>query len=174
MGLSRCARLFEPPAPDLAVWYQDHHGWLQGWFRRKLGCSHSAADLVQDTFMRVLTREAAPGVREPRAFLATVAHGLMVNHLRRQALERAYLEELAHRPESVDPGPEARAIVVEALMQIDALLAGLPSRAREAFLLSQLEGLRYAEIAERLGVSLSMVKKYMLQAMTHCLRPEQP
>jgi RNA polymerase sigma-19 factor, ECF subfamily len=64
--------------------------------------------------------------------------------------------------------------VVEALMEIDALLDGLPPKARLAFLLSQLEGLPYAEIAQRLNVSLSMVKKYMLQAVTHCMRIERP
>ncbi|WP_049298462.1 sigma factor, partial [Pseudomonas aeruginosa] len=32
--------------------YQDHHGWLQGWLRRRLGCAENAADLAQDTFAR--------------------------------------------------------------------------------------------------------------------------
>lgn len=60
-------------------------------------------------------------------------------------------------------------MVLETLHEIDALLDGLPPKARSAFLLSQLEGLKYADIATRLGVSVSMVKKYMLQAMTHCM-----
>lgn len=38
--------------------YQDHHGWLHGWLRKKLGCSHQAADLAHDTFMRLLTLAA--------------------------------------------------------------------------------------------------------------------
>ena len=49
------------------------------------------------------------------------------------------------------------------------MLTGLGSKVREAFLLSQLQGLRYSEIAERLGVSVSMVKKYMAKATEHCL-----
>ena len=36
------------------VLYQDHHSWLTGWLRRKLGCPQSAADLAQDTFLYVL------------------------------------------------------------------------------------------------------------------------
>ena len=98
----------------------------------------------------------------------------MVNHLRRQDIERAYCEALAAQPETLAPSPEARALVLEALLQIDALLDGLPARVRRAFLLSQLEGLTYADIAGRLGVSLSMVKKYMLQAITHCMQVERP
>jgi len=162
------------PAESVARWYQDHHPWLRGWLRRKLGCAHGAADLAHDTFVRVLARECTPELREPRAFLTTVAHGLMVNHVRRRELERAYLEALATQPEATAPGPEARAIVIETLLEIDAMLKGLPAKVQQAFLLSQLEGLPYSEIAAHLGVSLSMVKKYMLQAMTHCMRIERP
>ena len=49
------------------------------------------------------------------------------------------------------------------------MLDGLSRKARAAFLLSQLEGLTYAEIAERLMVSVSSVKKYVARATEHCL-----
>ena len=35
--------------------YAEHHRWLLGWLRQRLGCLHDAADLAQDTFIRVLT-----------------------------------------------------------------------------------------------------------------------
>lgn len=149
--------------------YSDHHGWLHGWLRKKVGCGFDAADLAHDTFLRVLTSPRLDEIREPRAFLTTVAHGVMVNFLRRRDLERAYLEALVDQPEAVAPSPEERAIIVETLLEIDIMLKGLGPKVRQAFLLSQLQGLRYAEIAERLGVSVSMIKKYMLQAITHCM-----
>lgn len=153
--------------------YTDHHGWLHGWLRKKVGCGFDAADLAHDTFLRVLTSPRLDEVREPRAFLTTVAHGVMVNFLRRRDLERAYLDALATQPEALAPSPEERAIIVETLLEIDVMLKGLGPRVRQAFLLSQLQGLRYAEIAERLGVSVSMIKKYMLQAITHCMGVQQ-
>ncbi|KUM34334.1 sigma-70 family RNA polymerase sigma factor [Pseudomonas sp. EpS/L25] len=150
--------------------YLDHHGWLRERLQRRLGCLGQAADLAQDTFVRLLAREGELGrLREPRAFLATVAQGLLANHWRRQALERAYLEALAARPEEVQPSPEDQALILETLTELDALLDRLPTRVRQAFLLAQLEGLTYAVIAQRLGVSERMVKKYMAQAMLHCL-----
>ncbi|MEH3024297.1 MAG: sigma-70 family RNA polymerase sigma factor [Pseudomonas oryzihabitans] len=150
--------------------YLDHHGWLRERLQRRLGCLGQAADLAQDTFLRLLAREGElERLREPRAFLATIAQGLLANHWRRQALERAYLEALAARPPEVQPSPEAQALILETLTELDALLDRLPGRVRQAFLLAQLEGLTYAVIAERLGVSERMVKKYMAQAMLHCL-----
>lgn len=161
-------------AASVAELYHSHHPWLFSWLRRRLGCPCNAADLAQDTFMRLLSTPPPAELREPRAYLSTVAHGLMVNHLRRRDLERAYLEALAWLPEAVSPSPETRALLVESLLAIDARLDGLPSKARQAFLLSQLEGLPYAEIAVRLSVSISMVKKYMLQAVSHCMAIDRP
>lgn len=154
--------------------YSDHHGWLHRWLRRKLGCTHQASDLAQDTFVRALLAQRLDELREPRAWLTTVAHGLMVNHLRRQDLERAYLEALTAQAIPLAPSPEERAMILETLHEIDTLLDGLPPKARSAFLLAQLEGMKYADIATRLGVSVSMVKKYMVQVMTHCMGVATP
>lgn len=153
---------------DVRTLYCDHHGWLLGWLRRKLGDAHEAADLSHDTFVRILTSRDVAGIREPRAFLATVAGGLVANHYRRRVIEQAYLEAISLLPEPQAPSPEQRAIVMETLLEIDRMLDGLPSKARRAFLLSQLEGLTYAEIAVQLGVSLSMVKQYMRRATQQC------
>ncbi len=58
--------------------------------------------------------------------------------------------------------------IIEALTQIDAILASLPARVREAFLLCKVEGLDYREIAQRPGVSVSSVEKYMVRALLAC------
>ncbi|MBE7373299.1 sigma-70 family RNA polymerase sigma factor [Pseudomonas lopnurensis] len=150
--------------------YVDHHGWLNGWLRRHLGCNQKAADLAQDTFVRVLAKdEDMAAIREPRAYLHTIAKGLLLNHWRRRQIEQAYLDALALQPEPLAPSPEAQALIVETLLQVDALLARLPTKVRRAFLMSQLQGMTYAAIAVELGVSERMVKKYMAQAMLHCL-----
>jgi RNA polymerase sigma-70 factor (ECF subfamily) len=158
------------PLPDAFEHvYSSHHGWLQAWLWRKMGSHEDAAELAQDTFLRLLASRASESLQEPRAYLRTVAHGLLVNHWRRLELERAYLAALAARPEQEEPSPEERSLVLETLMQIDSMLDSLAPRARRAFLLSQLDGLTYAEIALELGVSDRMVKKYMAQAMLQCM-----
>ncbi len=149
--------------------YENHHNWLCGWLKKRLGCSENAADLAQDTFIRVLTLRKAAELREPRAYLSTIARSLMIDMFRRRALEQAYLETLAAIPEPVDISPETRALILETLLEIDRLLDGLGSRTREIFLLSQLDGLSYVEIGRRLNVSVNTVKKHAVRALTHCL-----
>lgn len=157
------------PQHSLHTLYQDHQGWLQGWLRKKLGCAFDAADLVHDTYLRVLARREPGDIREPRSYLATIAHGLMVNHLRRRDLERAYLDTLSALPQTHAPSPEARALALEALFEIDAMLDGLPIPVRRAFLLCQLESLTHAQIATTLRVSVGSVRLYIARALRHCL-----
>jgi len=152
--------------------YSNHHGWLFGWLRKKLGCAHNAADIAQDTFLRILTaqdKRSELDLREPRAYLTTVAGRVLLNHYRRLSLERAYLEALALVPDMYAPAPEDRLIILETLHEIDAMLDALPPKARTAFLLAQFEGLTYAEIGIRLDVSVRTVKRYMAQAFEECI-----
>ncbi|MCD0504585.1 sigma-70 family RNA polymerase sigma factor [Bordetella petrii] len=150
--------------------YCDHHGWLQGWLRRKLGNSSDAADLAQDTFVRVL-RGREPGViREPRAYLATIANGLVASHWRRQALEQAWLAALAAQPEPTAPSQEQRALILETLEEIALLLDGLPARTREIFLFSQIDGLNYPQIARQMGITVNVVQKAMTHAVARCYK----
>lgn len=148
--------------------YREHRPWLFGWLRRKLGCAHRAEDLAQDVFVRVMQGRKTVRAGDARALLTTIAKGLVVDHRRRAALEHAYLAYLATLPQACAPSPETQAEQMQALMQLDRLLDRLPPKARSAFLLSQLDGLTYAEIAQRLGVSLSSVQQYMVRAMSAC------
>lgn len=144
--------------------YSDHYGWLRSWLQRKLGCAAQAADLTQDTFVRLLASTPMETIVEPRAFLTTVAKRVLANHYRRREIERAYLEALAMLPEPQVPSPESRAIVLETLVEIDLMLDGLPALAKQVFLLAQVDGLPYAAIARELGISVSTVKRHMLKA----------
>ncbi|WP_443114522.1 sigma-70 family RNA polymerase sigma factor [Herbaspirillum seropedicae] len=149
--------------------YRKHHGWLVAWLSRRLACRHLGADLAQDTFVRLLGHRPPPDLREPRAYLTTIAKGLVASHLRRRQLETAYLEALAALPEPSQPSAEERLLVLDTLCEIDRILDQLPARARQVFLLAQLDGLPYASIAGLLGISLSTVKRHMVLALRHCL-----
>lgn len=137
-----------------------------------MGNVDHAEDLAQDTFVRVLTARKALYVTEAKVLLATIARGLVIDHYRRCALEAAFVEAVSQFPEALAPSPEARLIVLETLHQIDAMLAGLPAKVRRAFLMSQLDGLGYAEIARELKVSVSSVQQYMTRAYTACYQAQ--
>lgn len=149
--------------------YVRHRLWLRSYLLRRLGNGLDAADLVHDTFLRVLRRPRPfDNVTGERSYLATIARGLCIDHWRRRQLEAAWLQSLASQPVAVQPSAEQSVLILETLFEVDSLLARLPPKVRQAFLLAQLEGLAYREIGERLGVGERMVKKYLAQAFVHC------
>lgn len=164
------SRGLPPPLHDgIDCLYRDHSSWLRGWLRRRLGDQERAADITHDTFLRLITSTVTQPLREPRNFLATVAKRVMVDHLRRRSLEEAYLQALTQEPELMEASPEERLIILETLLQLDAMLDGLGYKVRQTFFLAQLNGWSYVQIAQHLGVSVSSVTKYMAKATEQCL-----
>lgn len=162
-------RALRPEDYSAHVMYLNNYQWLHSLLSKKLQCAQTAADLVQDTFINFLTRETSQPIQEPRAYLTTIAQHILANYYKRKSLEQAYIEAISSLPEAVSISTEDRIVLLETLQQIDNMLDGLPEKVRRAFLLSQLEGLSYAEIASQLNVNVRTIKRYMAQAFEQCL-----
>ncbi|MBK4989145.1 sigma-70 family RNA polymerase sigma factor [Pseudomonas sp. S36] len=155
---------------EVALLYQSHHAWLRAWLNSRVGCSEHAADLAQDTFVRLLRARQVSPLREPRAYLSSIARGLMIDQFRRRALERAYQESLAHLPEAEIPSEEHRLVILDSLERLDRALHQLKPRARQAFLLAQLDGLSLVQISQCLHVSRATVERDLAKAFQVCYR----
>jgi len=160
----------EIPNQTVEVLYSNHHGWLRGWLRKRLGNAFDAADLAHDTYVRVMVSGKIPGPEQSRSHLTQIANGLVIDLYRRRQLEAAYLEAIGLLPQGQVPSEESRALVIEALVEVDTILHGLAPRARAALLLCRLDGLSYREIAAELGVSVSSVEKYIAAGLAACYR----
>lgn len=152
--------------------YTDHHSWLYRWLCKKVNCSHQAADFMQDTFCRLLKLDVSQ-IQEPRAFLTTTATRIVINDARRRQVERSYLDAIREfdNGELVEPATptlEQHLVIVETLTAIVEMLEGLSGKCQQAFLLFRLDGMKQADIAQAMNISVSMVKKYIAQAMMHC------
>ncbi|MGG5291995.1 sigma-70 family RNA polymerase sigma factor [Pseudomonas shirazensis] len=155
---------------SVASLYAAHHGWIQRWLARKLGNFSDAAELAHDVFVRLLRQPREFDSDEhARAYLGTLSRNVCVDFFRRKQVEQAWLEALASRPEEFAPCEEHRALVLEALMHLQAMLDRLPAKVSQAFCLAQIEGLNYREIALRIGVSERTVTNYIAQAMFQCM-----
>lgn len=161
--------------PCVESLYVDHHHWLQGWLRRRLGSASDAADLAHDAFVRLLiTPRQFDTLPQARAYLRTMANGLCVDLWRRRSIEQAWLEALATRPESDVPSVEDQSIVLQALHEVDAMLRSLPAKASSAFVMAVGCEMTDKEVAAELGVSTRMVRKYVAKVMLHCLQLDHP
>ncbi len=168
-----------PPQPcaerdRIAALYIENHAWLRGWLAYRLNSwgRGAAEDLAHDTFLRILSsRAGAPreAIQQPRAYLTTVAKGVLVSWMRRQTLERAWLDALAALPQPQHPSPEQQSVILETLHEIDAMLDTLKPRVKQAFLMATLDGMKQQEIAQALNMAVPTVKSYIRKAYLACL-----
>lgn len=136
---------------------------------------HRAADLVQDTFCRLLEKAHLKTVHEPRGYLATVARRLLIDDIRRREIERVYISLQADGAGTSDHlTPERMLDAVQLLDDVMGLLDTLSVKARSAFVMIRIDGVSYAAAAEQLGVSERMVKRYVAQGYARCYAVAYP
>lgn len=149
--------------------YTEHHHWLQSWIRSRLNNVEQAQDLTQETFIKVLMKGREHEFNSPKAYLSSIARGLLVDFFRRRTVEQAYLEALEVQPEQHSISAEQHHLIIDTLLQIEKMLDAMSERGRQIFLLAQLDGLSFAEIGRQLNVSVTTVRKHFIRAMTQCL-----
>jgi RNA polymerase sigma-19 factor, ECF subfamily len=152
----------------LATEFRASFAWLKSKIQRRVGSPADAEDLASSSFVELAGVDDPRTVREPRALLTVIAQRLTFEMWRRRDLERAYLDHLAVQEETYAPSAESIVEVSQALMLVDQALDGLSANAKSAFILSQIDGLTQTEIADRLGVSPTMVRKYLASALAKC------
>jgi RNA polymerase sigma-19 factor, ECF subfamily len=152
----------------LSAEFARSYRWLKQYLRRFVQSPADAEDVASSAYVELAVMPDLSNVREPRALLITVSRRLVFDLWRRRDLEAAYLKALSASDEAVAPSPESMLEIVQTLAQVDRSLRGLPTKGRQAFLYSQLDGMTYKEIGRMLGVSVSMVRKYIAQALEQC------
>lgn len=144
---------------------------IQSFLVQRLRCIDSAADLLQDIYLRLTQLKPPPNNEgEVRAWLFTVAGNLSIDYLRSQKRRGELLEQYLGNSEDreADDAAERSCHARQQLQQIEAALADLPDLCAEIVYLSRIEGLSHKEIAAQLGISASWVEKQLARALLHC------
>lgn len=165
--------LTAPPAPDLTKTYFEQRDAMRRFFQARLGTSADVEDLLQDLYLKASSVEAGTEVREPRAYLYRLASNLMMDRWRsgrRSATRDAAWRDVSQvkgLTEDIDDAPSADAVVAgrQRLAALMTALQRLPEKTSTIFRLHKFDGLSYAEVAAKLGVSRSTVEKHMMEAL---------
>jgi RNA polymerase sigma-70 factor (ECF subfamily) len=151
--------------------FAQHHGALRAFFYRRIKGKSAASDLVQEVYVRMLRVSDVDAIRNPEAYLYTVASNLLKEHAvleRRQAnsidVDDAGIEELFGELPDFDRQLDTGRRV----SRLRTVLGQLSPKCRATVILKYRYELSYEEIGSRLGVSSNMVKKYLAQALAHC------
>lgn len=152
---------------DVAQLCAAHYRPLHAHVRHKLPQRCDADDIVQETWLRFLKVAASGLLGNGRAYLYRVAHNLIADHYRQRQRRREAPLEDAHMLALVDPAPqpEQHLLDTEQLRHLDAIIAALPPRSRQVFLLARVEQLGLAEIGRQLGISRQTAHGHLLRAL---------
>jgi RNA polymerase sigma factor (sigma-70 family) len=140
-----------------------HEPALRAWLRRKSLAGLDVDDIVQETYTRLVGAESVTHIHDARSYAFQIAGSVVIDHLRRlkvvsisQVPNFDYLEVAAD-----EPSPERQVIDRDELQQLAQVIAGLPGRVRDVFILRRVHGLSQREVAQRLGISENTVEKHM-------------
>ncbi len=152
---------------------------LLNFLARAVHDRHEAADLAQESYLRVLAlQKSGEAIQEPRALLYRTARNLVIDQYRRSGVRDQVVAPDADIEHDLLAGPAACEPETAAMsaQSVDAMLAtigALPLRCREAFILHKFDGLSQAAVAQQMEISVTMVERHIKTAMAACRRCQQ-
>lgn len=155
--------------------YQENHEGFLRFLRLKTQNLDDAHDVLQESFQKLMHLDGLQDMENPRAYLYRTATNIIIDRQRKGQHHTRYIREVVNgtdigMPASANIPPDRHVAGQQELELIYQALDQLPSRCRQAFLMHREDHRKYREIAEALDVSVSMVEKYIIQALKHLRR----
>lgn len=154
--------------------YRETHPILVGFLVRRLGNQLEAQDVAQAAFLKLWERRETLRDQNLVSLLFTTARNAATDIIRGRAIrDHASLSDADCGSDGVmDDAPSAERSVIAAheLEMVRRVVDELPVKCRRAFILFKFEGFSYLDTAARMGVTESMVRKYVRRALAHCVQ----
>jgi len=145
--------------------FRAHYPPLVALAERMLRQRAIAEEIVQDVMLELWKRRATLSFDVSlRAYLFQATRNRVLNHFRHEKVERVG-QSFAAVETQVEPRPHALLTEEEIDVALREAVTTLPDRCREVFELSRVQGLRYAEIAAVMGISVKTVEAQMGKAL---------
>lgn len=146
-----------------------HYNELVGFFARAVSDRHTATDIVQECYARLLAMETRTPLNDPRALLYRIGKNIVTDSARRRVAETRMLETLALVMPDEAPSPERQACARQQLDRLLSRLQAMPRKRREAFVLVRLYGLTHAQAAEQMQCSEAAIEKHIVRGVIDCI-----
>ena len=148
--------------------FREHNEALIRFLRGRVESHNEALEVAQEAYVRLLSLDQPGAVSYLRAFLFKTAANIAIDRRRRhrtygKVRERQLFMELAE-----NRTPERQVAAEQTLRLLEHLIEAMPPKCRESFVMNQIHGLDAGPIAARLGITESMVRKYVVRALLHC------
>jgi len=147
-------------------WFEDdlrpHEPMMRAWLRARSFPPEDIDEIIQETFMSVLTTKSKEDLKSPKAFLFGMIRNISYSRLRRKyASKQVYLADIEDQ-EFTDEGPSVEETVVanERMELLSRAIQSLPKRCRQVVTLRKIYGMSNIDIAKNLGISINTVETH--------------
>jgi RNA polymerase sigma-70 factor (ECF subfamily) len=167
---SRSSRSEGAETDQIALLSTQFRPALKRFFSKRVKEQHEIDDLVQDVFVRLVRKVNTDGSQILAGYVFQTAQSVLNDWLRKRQVRQASAHEEIETelPDLKDDSTPERVLVgKQSLAKATAAVLELPEVTRTIFLLRRLEGMRYSDIAKRLGMPMSTVEKHMARAVAH-------
>jgi RNA polymerase sigma-70 factor (ECF subfamily) len=152
---------------ERAVWLGryvlPHEPALRAWLRRRNLGGLDVDDIIQETYTRLVAAESVAHIVDAKNYAFQIAGSVVIDHLRRmKVVSISSVPDLdCFDVVSDDPSPERQVIGRDELERLASMIARLPGKVRDVFVLRRVHDLSQREVAQRLGIAESTVEKHM-------------
>jgi RNA polymerase sigma-70 factor (ECF subfamily) len=172
-GIVRAEPVTTPKGTFITALEATHGRNLRRFLSARLrGASADVPDLVQEIFLRLLRIKDHEAIRNPQAYLFTVATHVLHQYTLQRSAKTAVMDpldlavQLQAPPAAPDPAEELE--ITEQIESIGRGLQQLSPRAYAVLVMYRCEGMTLVEIGKRLGISHVMARKYLIRAIAYC------
>lgn len=176
IGLAQVIELAErrparaPTRTRLESLFREHQASVLRFLTIRLGSVTDARDCFQIVCTRLLERCDSLADDNLTSLLYVCARNVATDELRRRQHAGVHAAQEAEGANVADgsPSPDRQAHAEQQLSLLLSLLDELPPKCRRAFVCYKLDGMEYRDIAALMGLTESMVRKYVVKAVAHC------
>lgn len=148
--------------------FREHNEALIRFLMSRCRSYQEAREVAQEAYVRLLSLDQPDAVSYLRSFLFRTAANIAIDRQRREEVHNQAVELPAFHEFVDGRTPERQLLGEEAISRLQRLVAAMPPKCREAFVLNQIYGKDFAVVARELSISESMVRKYVARALTAC------
>lgn len=154
--------------------YERHYKSLFSFINSYTNDPSLTSDIIQDTFVKLW--EKKKNIDEKTsilAFLNTIAYHIFIDNYRKKKREKEHLDTYTYQS-LVKITEDDQDVFNERVAKIKVAIEELPPKCQEVFRLSKFEGFKYAEIAQRMNISIKTVEAQMGKAFSSIRNKVKP
>ncbi len=145
--------------------FDAHFSPVRNYLFYRSGDTEIATDIAQETFLKLWEKQHSLQAGNSKGLIYKIANDLFISHYRKE--QRSFQFFKHYQLDVITQSPEDEMAFEQLKESYEAALQTLPENQRTVFLMSRVDGLKYAEIATITGISQKAVEKRMKKALEH-------